>query len=96
MFWNDWFTPSKIELPKQEDTWKTSTIPMDSNFPFEKLKVFADSEGDIKLDINGYFLTIPAAVRHQFLEKIQRAVDMADVADPSNEPLIRGINGEKT
>lgn len=97
MFWNDWFAPpKKIELPKQDDTWKTTTYaPKDTTFPFENLKVMADSEGNVKLDINGQILTIPANARHAFLEKIQRAVDMGDVADPANEPLMRGMHEEK-
>lgn len=63
-----------------------------NNFSLDELKVLADSEGNIKLDANGqYALTIPAVSRHAFLEKIQRAVAMADLADPSNEPLTRNL-----
>lgn len=82
--------------PTKDETWKTTTYaPKQTTFPFENLKVYADSEGNVKLDINGQDLTIPGAVRHLFLEKIQRAVSMADLADPNNEPLMKGMQESK-
>lgn len=83
--WFDWFFESKpIELPKHEDLWKST--PMDNNFSLDKLVVTATTDGAIKIDINGgMMLTIPAESRHLFLAKMQKAVDMADVADPDND-----------
>jgi len=86
----DWFKPTKLpELPKQEDTWKTTNNPMSGNFDFDKLVVTATTDGAIKVDMNGTILTIGSTSRHKFLEKIQKAVQMADIADPGNEPLNR-------
>lgn len=79
--------------PKKDETWKsTYETTRSGTFPLEKLKVMTDSEGNLTVDINGYFLTIPAQARHAFLEKIQRAVMAADAIDPNNEPLMRGMN----
>ena len=84
----NWFgNPKPIELPKQEDTWKTTTMPTNGNFDFDKLIVTAGTDGSVKIDMNGVMLTIHGDTRHRFLEKIQKAVDMADVADPRNEPM---------
>ena len=83
----DWFKSKPIELPKQEDTWKTVSAPMNGNFDFDKLIVTATTDGAIRVDMNGTVLTVHGDTRHRFLEKIQKAVQMADVADPDNEPL---------
>ena len=60
---------------------------MNGNFDFEKLVVTATTDGSVKVDMNGTVLTVHGDMRHKFLEKIQKAVQMADVADPDNEPL---------
>lgn len=83
-------------LPK-EGKWKTTTTTTTTadqkeDFSLDKLVVSAETDGSVKIDINGaYYVTVPGVLRHQFLEKLQKAVDMADVADPDNEPLNRGM-----
>ena len=85
----DWFfAPREIklpELPKYEDMWKTHTVPVETSFPFEKLKVTAGTDGSVRIEVNELTFTIPPALRHAFLDKIEKAVDMADIADPENE-----------
>ena len=84
----DWLKPTKLpKFPKQEDTWKTMTDPSSNSFDFEKLEVTATTDGAIKVNMNGTVLTVHGDQRHKFLEKIQKAVQMADIADPDNEPL---------
>lgn len=100
MFWDSWFVAPKVELPKQEEQQQWTSVaytqPKENNFHINQLKVMADSEGHLTLDFNGNsFLRIPAEARHAFLEKLQRAVEMADLADPKNEPLMKSMEETK-
>lgn len=82
----------KAELEKvlpnvKEENW-TTTVQTDKSFGIDKLIVTVATDGTLVIDVNGMTtLNIPPTLRHAFLEKIQKAVNMADVADPANEPL---------
>lgn len=81
-----WFQPKNIPtfLNHEETMWKT-TMPI-TNFGLDKFVVVATTDGALKLDVNGGFqVTIPNELRHDFLRKIQKAVEMADIADPDNK-----------
>lgn len=83
----DWFKPAKLPTPPSQDLWKMDVPAPMKNFGMDKVVMTATTDGAVKLDLDGYVITVPGASRHEFLEKIQKAVQMADVADPDNEPL---------
>lgn len=91
MSWFDIFFAADPVLKVPEPLW-TTPVNTDRSFNIEALKVSAESDGTIKVDIDGTTLTIGPTVRHAFLDKIRKAVQMADVADPDNDQL----NGELT
>lgn len=88
----DWFYKTPKILPtytEPDTTWTTKETSL-SNFSLDKLVITATTDGAVKIDFNGTFaLTIPPSGRHEFLEKIQKAINMADIADPDNEPLTK-------
>ena len=83
----DWFKPAKLPPPQSQDLWKMDVPAPMKSFGMDKVVMTAATDGAVKLDLDGYAITIPAGARHEFLEKLQKAVQMADVADPDNEPL---------
>ena len=87
MFFDWFFTSTLPDLKeiKSDDMWK-STITSTENFSLDKLIVSTNIDGSIKVDVNGVFnIVIPADSRHEFLKKVQIAVNMANVADPGNK-----------
>lgn len=82
----DWFnSPKSKVVPSASPTYSHSVSSSLDSFSFDKVKAFAESDGSIRLDFNGTFITVSAYARHAFLEKIEKVVDMADVADPDNQ-----------
>lgn len=81
----DWLWPEKTYIPPVEPpVWKT-IMQTDNTFTLDKVKVFADTNGNIKIDFNGYIISIPAVSRREFLDKINKAFAMANGVDPGNK-----------
>lgn len=57
------------------------------SFKWEELEISADTRGWVKLKFgDAWWININPTSRHDFLERVQKAVEMADMADPQNDP----------
>ena len=82
---NWFFNPPEIKLPKIDRSMEYSQ-EIKSNFSWDKVVVTATTNGSLKIDFGeDYTFIVPGVNRHDLLDMIEKAVDMADLIDPKNE-----------